>query len=263
MARYDHSVSTLQARTIVETIEKDARDMSTRFLIEDTAFDIVHNLEREFPAQFPMEDEKSLLAFTFSACAKFAIKTGDLHILEYIRMLAEIKEDNETALHDFGAFGDLYEILIRCAFVRKKALLKWSMLSVKQINAVDIVSRKYGKIEVGHNGKTLTFGTMNDFMKGDYDSFVYGVFSEEDKKAIYNLCKNYEYDKAIDYVTSYSVYWASKYQFQKDMDNLTRGQGITAKKCGIQIVYNPSKYNAFVNAIENGIFESLNETLKK
>ena len=100
-------------------------------------------------------------------------------------------------------------------------------------------------------------------MAGDFTSVVYGVFSEEDKKEVYTLRRNKEYEKAIDYITSYSVYWDSKYQFENDMNNLTRGKGITVKKCGVQVVYNAGKYNAFVSALEEGKFTSLFDMLNR
>ena len=271
MARYENSLSTIQARSILYFIDHNAPAMRDRYAIEDFTFSVVEKMENEFPSIFPVDNSTgkqnhphfSYLAFTFSACAKFAIKCGDLNILEYIAILSEVKENNEKDIHDFGAFGDLFEVLIRCAFMRKKSLVKWSALSVKSIETSDIISKKYGIIEVGHNGKTLTFGTVFDYMSGDYTSMVYGVFSEEDKKEVYSLCREKEYEKALDYVTSYSVYWESKYEFESDMNNLTRGKGITVKSCGIQVVYNDGKYNAFVNAIEDGKFTSLYEMLNR
>ena len=271
MARYENALTTLQARTIIFFIEKNAPTMRDRYAIEDFTFETVEYMEANFSEVFPIDNSKgkannphfSYLAFTFSACAKYAIKTGDLNVLEYIAILAEVKEENEQDIHDFGAFGDLFEVLVRCAFMRKQSLVRWSMLSVKSIETADIISKKYGIIEVGHNGKTLTFGTLFDHMSGDYTSMVYGVFTEEDKKEVYTLCKNKEYEKALDYVTSYSVYWASKYQFEDDMNNLSRGKGITVKQCGVQVVYNASKYNAFISALEEGKFISLYEMLKR
>ena len=265
MARYENSLSTLQARSILYYIEHNAPTMTDKYAIEGFAFSVVEEMEKTFPAQFPTIGDLhfSYLAFTFAACARFAIKCGDLSILEYIAILAEVKEGNEKDIHDFGAFGDLFEILIRCAFMRKLSLVKWSALSVKAINNSDIVSRKYGKIEVGHNGKTLTFGTLFDYMAGDYNAVVYGVFTEEDKKEVYTLCRNKEYEKALDYVTSYSVLWESKFDFEKDMNGLTRGKGITVKSCGVQVVYNAGKYSAFVDAIESGKFTSLFDTLNR
>lgn len=271
MARYENSLSTLQARSILYYIENNAPTMRDKYAVEDFAFSVVAKMENDFSEIFPVDDSNgkennphfSYLAFTFAACAKFAIKCGDLNILEYISILAEVKEGNEKDFHDFGAFGDLYEVLIRCAFMRKKALVRWYMLSVKAVENDDMISRKYGIIEVGHNGKTLTFGTVFDHMAGNYNAVVYGVFSEDDKKEVYNLCRNKEYEKALDYVTSYSVYWASKYDFENDMNNLTRGKGITVKKCGVQVVYNDGKYNAFVSALEEGKLTSLFDTLNR
>ena len=271
MSRFACALSVLQSRTILYYIENNAPKMSDRYAVEDFAFSVVEEMETSFPAQFPTDEDKAkqdnphwgYLAFTFSACARFAIKCGDLSILEYIAILAEVKEENEKDIHDFGAFGDLYEILIRCALMRKLSLVKWSTLTVKAINTADVVSSKFGTVEIGHNGKTLSFGTMFDYMQGDYNSVIYGVFTEEDKTEVYRLCKEQQYEKAIDYVTSYSVYWSNKYEFQNDMDSLTRGKGITAKGANIQVVFNAGKYNAFVNAIEEGKFTSLYDTLNR
>lgn len=271
MARYENALTTLQARSIVAYVEGNAPAMRTKYDVDDFAFEVVEMLEKEYPSIFPVDDTKgkennphySYLAFTFAACAKFAVKCGDLNILDYISILAEVKEGNEKDIHDLGAFGDLYEVLIRCALMRKRALVKWYLLSVKAIENADIISRKYGTIEVGHNGKTLTFGTVFNHMAGDYNAVIYGVFSDEDKKEVYRLCKAHEYEKALDYVTTYSVYWADKYAFENDMNNLTRGKGITVKTCGVQVVYNTGKYNAFLTAIENGVFTSLFDMLNR
>lgn len=263
MARHENSLTTLQARTIISAIVVYVGSLCNRENIEKAALSIVDNLISLFPVQFPSVDKLSFLSFTLSSCAKEGIKRNELTILDYLSILADIKENNEQEINDFGAFGDLYEILVRCAFMRKLALVRWSMLSVKDIKTADIVSKKFGVVEVGHNGKTLTFGTMFDYMDGDYTSMVYGVFSEEDKKEVYNLVRNREYEKAIDYVCAYSGYWANKYDFQKDMDGLTRGKGITVKACGVQVVYNAGKYDAFLSALEEGTITSLAETLNR
>lgn len=271
MARYENTLTTLQARSILYYIEHNAPAMVTKYDVDDFAFEVVEKMETEYADIFPVDDSNgkknnphfSYLAFTFAACAKFAVKSGSLKILDYISILAEVKEGNEKDIHDFGAFGDLYEVLIRCAFMRRKALVKWYFLSVKAIETADMISKKYGIVEVGHNGKTLTFGTVFDHMAGNYTSVVYGVFSEEDKKEVYRLCREHEYEKALDYVTTYSVYWSDKYAFENDMNSLTRGKGITVKACGVQVVYNAGKYNAFLQAIENGVFVSLFDMLNR
>lgn len=263
MSRHENSLTTLQARSILSAILAFIGSLSSRSDIEKAAFSIVDNLISLFPVQFPSVDKLSFLSFALSSCAKEGIKRGELTILDYLSILADIKEENEKNISDYGAFGDLFEILVRCAFMRKFALVRWSMLSVKDIKTADIISKKYGVIEVGHNGKTLTFGTVFDYMEGSYTSVVYGVFSEEDKKEVYTLVRNKEYEKAIDYICAYSAYWENKYDFQKDMDNLTRGKGITVKSCGVQVVYNAGKYDAFLAALEEGKIKSLAETLNR
>lgn len=271
MSRFEKALNTLQSRTIIDYIRKNAPAMVTRSDIEDFAFEMIEKLEKDFPADFPVNNSAcksdnphfSYLAFSFAHCARFAIQTGSLTGKEYISILADVKETNENDVRDFGAFGDLFEILIRCAFMRRYSLVKWSTLAVKDIEKLDMESKKYGKVEIGHNGKTFSYGTLFDYMSGDFTSVVYGVFNDEDKKEIYKLCRMEEYEKAIDYVTTYSVYWENKYTFQNDMDNLTRGKGIAKKGGSIQVVYNSGKYNAFLDAIENGTFVSLYEMLKR
>ena len=261
MARYTNTLTTLQSRTLVSLINSMDEKLCDKATIEKVAMHAVEMAESKFPVQFPADMHKSYIAFALSACGRLGVKNGELNVTEYIAMLASAKQENEKSLKDFGAFGDLFEILVRCAMIRNINLVKWSALSVKDVKHADIVSKRFGIIEVGHNGKTLTFGTLVDYMEGDYNAFVYGVFSDEDKETVYKLCIDKNYDKAIDYVTSYSVYWSDKYKFQNDMDSLTRGKGITVKGENVQVVYNSGKYNAFVDAIENGTFTSLYETL--
>lgn len=263
MARYENALSTLQARTLVDIISRYHGMLNNKEDIKRIGKLVVKFAMNHYPKHFPKEDYKAFLSFSLSATATEAVKRGDMTVLDYIAMLAETKEENEKNLSDYGAFGDLYEILIRCAFISKISLVRWTALHIKDIKHSDMVSKKYGITEIGHNGKTLSFGTLLDYMSGDYTSVVYGVFSDEDKKEIYSLCKSGQYKKVMQYVKDYSVYWSNKYDFQKDMDSLTAGKGITAKTCGVQVVYNTGKYNAFVSALNNGIFKSLAETLKK
>ena len=126
MARYENTLSTLQARSILYYIENNAPKMVDKYDVEDFAFSVVEEMEKTFPVQFPVVGDLHFgyLAFTFAACARFAIKCGDLSILEYISILAEVKEGNEKDIHDLGAFGDLFEVLIRCALMRKLSLVK-------------------------------------------------------------------------------------------------------------------------------------------
>ena len=264
MNKHDNKLTTAQARTALAAINAaDIAALDNRPMIHETAAAIVSNLCIAFPKNYPADIIPALFAFVLSNLGRRAVREGIVKVPEYIAMIAEEKQENESSLRDFGAFGDLFEILARIALVKKSSLVSWRLLSVRDIMACDVVSRKYGRIEIGHNGKTLTFGTFFDYMAGDYDAVIYGVFSAEDKAEIYNLCKNGEYENAVSYISEYSALWENKYQFQHDMDNISRGAGITEKGGQIQVVFNPSKYDAFLRALENGVFPSLAETLKK
>ena len=261
MGRYENALSTLQVRTIISAVGLLDVDFTDKYIIEEHAFSVVESLQKAFPEDFPIILSRRFVACALAACAKKGVQTGALPVAEYIGILSATKQDNETNLYDFGAFGDLYEVLIRCALVKVTNFFRCTTLYVKPMGETDIVSKKYGKLEVGHNGKTFTFGTLFDYMAGDYTGIIYGVFSKEDKMEIYRLCQEHEFQKAVDYVTSYSALWVDKYEFQKDIDNLSRGKGITKKSGCIQVVFNESKYNAFVNALANGTIKSLYETL--
>ena len=203
----------------------------------------------------------SLIAFILSSLEKKAIDNRKISPVEYLAIFAEVKSENEVIINDFGAFGDLFEVLVRCALVKKLSLLRSSMLYTKASGDNDIISKKLGKLEVGHNGKSFTQGNLFDYMAGDYNAIVYGMFSVDDKEEIYTYCKQKEYEKAIDYVSQYACYWSDKYAFLSDMNNLTRGKGITVKGENIQVVYNDGKYTAFQMAIEAGAFHTLSEIL--
>lgn len=261
MARYENALTTLQVRTILHAVNMVSVELNSRKVIEKESIAIVHFLSEKFPADFPIVLHKRMMACTLSAVGKKAVYDGTLSVADYIGMIASAKEENETIINDFGAFGDLYEILIRCALVRVKNFLKATALYVKPRGECDVISKKYGRLEIGHNGKTLSNGTLFDFMEGDYDGMVYGVFSPDDKKVIYDYCQSGEFGKAMQFACENSVLWLNKYDFQNDMDNLTRGQGIAKKGGDIQVVFNSGKYDAFINAIEEGKFTSLSDIL--
>ena len=262
MARHETALTTMQARTILSQIKRYAKPITTKDDIKKVGILAAKLCMRDYAKDFPKENGKLFYAFALSATARHAVKVGTLKVLDYVSFLAETKENNEKEINDFGAFGDLYEILVRCAFMRSLSLVNWTTLAVKPIKEVDIDSKKFGLIEVGHNGKTLTQGTLIDYMEGEYTAVVYGTFSEEDKAKVYEYCKNKELKNAVEYIAQYSGYWSDKYAFQNDMDNLTTGKGITKKGNDIQVVYNAGKYKAFQNALSNGLLPSLYEIIK-
>lgn len=98
---------------------------------------------------------------------------------------------------DKGAFGDLIEVLVRVAS-KPEALITLNDLHVADVSKADIVLRGV-KTEIGTNGKT--FGQSSyDIPLGNFERFIYGTFTENDKIKIFNLCMNEQYKKAIEYV---------------------------------------------------------------
>ena len=274
MARHDTALSTIQARTILDYCDRfSVASLRTEEEITAEALNVTDfifnnpDLKDFFLSSSEDENEREqddvrmtalVMSCALSALARKAVRTGQVTVKEYVAILANVKSRNEKSLKDYGAFGDLLEILVRCFFMGSIALVNWRTLTVKYLYDCDIISKKYGRIEVGHNGKSLTFGTLFDHMAGDYDAIVYGVFSEYDKKQVYKFCRNQELENAVDYVAHRVVYWKNKYSFERDMNELSRGKGITVKReTGVQVVYNESKMKAFCSALDEGTFERL------
>lgn len=259
--KHNNTLTTLQSRTLLALIKRDEAILSSIETIKQVAYSVVGHCLTEYTTIFHECDKLNYLAFALAFTAQKALKEKMLSCLEYVKLLAEHKQENEQQLKDYGAFGDLYEVLIRVALLRKFVLVRPSALLVHDILNNDIVSKKFGILEVGQNGKTFQEGTVFDYMEGTFTSVIYGVFSDEDKQAIYNYCIAGNIERAVEYVKSYSVYWENKYQFLNDMDNLTRGKGLTIKSGKVMVQFNSGKYNAFINAIENGQFKALSEIL--
>lgn len=259
---HNATISTLAARTALARIEKDTSSLNTVKEIYSTSSRIFKELYHNFPSVYKVDMKMSVIAFLLSNVAKKAVKVGDITLGEFMQFLAKHKARIAVQMDDFGAFGDLLEVLVRLSFVQKN-FRNWKMLSVREYGKADIVSSRLGKVEIGHNGKTLSFGTLYDYMEGNYDSMVYGTFSVEDKEEIYKYCIKGQYEDACNYVKEYMCVWENKYQFQHDMDSLSRGKGITLKGECVQVVYNDSKYKAFQDAIESKRFITLKEYLKK
>jgi hypothetical protein len=261
MKEHKTSLTLLQARTIKALVNDFSEELTNSFQIASAGEKLTEKLEKNFPSQFNSSNHHLTIAFTLATLAKKAVDNGSISAVEYLSIYAETKSQNEILLDDFGAFGDLFEVLVRCAFVKKLSLVRSSMLHVKKATVTDMISKKYGKIEIGHNGKTFTQGTLFDYMAGDFNAVVYGMYSLDDKEKIYDYCINKKYDNAIDYILNYTCFWSDKYTFLHDMDNLSRGKGIGVKGENVQVYYNDGKYNSFQMAIESGLFHTLSEIL--
>jgi hypothetical protein len=120
------------------------------------------------------------------ALAFFAFcKADKKDVTGYIRHYANFKKQCYYRLSDFGAFGDLAETLARLACKPRNL---WSLrdIHVKRAGDVDIVIRGK-KFELGTNGKTFSESTENDAMTGKYSAVCYGVFTNDEKRDLFNM----------------------------------------------------------------------------
>ena len=260
-----YTLGTLEKNSIRDYVDNNVtfEDLKSFKTLQTKAVVFMTVLEHKYPTVFKTEYHNVYVAFTLAYCAKKAIDVSAITVCKYIRFYAEQKRNNTEELNDYGAFGDLFELLVRLAFIGNLTLVRSSSLHVKEQAKTDIVSNRYGKIEVGHNGKTWSKATVFNFMNGEFDSVVYGMFSAFDRQQIYSLCACGNIEQAVKYVKEYSCFWSDKNQYLADMDNLSRGKGLTIKAGCVQTVYNDSKYQAFNAAIEEKRFTTLSDILNK
>lgn len=259
---YSVSVSTLQAKTLLALVSAliFPAVVNSSF-IAVSAVSVVNDAINRFPAVFSVSDFSLFLSFTQSAIAKKAYKEGVINLYDFVALYAKEKQQVWQERKDKGFFGDLLEVLIRIILINSINLVHANALSVAEFKRIDIVSKRYGKVEVGHNGKTWSNGTMIDYMAGDYTSVIYGVFSDIDKDLIINLCANGELEKALQEVKKRCAYWADKYDFLRDYNRLSLTgkpvRNMTVKSGKVMTQYNDGIYFRFLEKIETGEFTTL------
>ena len=113
------TLSTLAARTALAAIEKDETKLDSMKSIYQTSAQVFKQLYKNFPSVYTSEMKKSVIAFILSNVAKKAVKIGDISIADFMRFYAKHKARIAISMNDFGAFGDLLEVLIRLYFVTK------------------------------------------------------------------------------------------------------------------------------------------------
>jgi len=256
-----YSLTTLDKNDVKILLEKvnieQCENMETLGIIAENIYSELHEL---FPQAYTDEKKGPVIAWTGYKLAEKAVNYGIVKPLEYLRFYAQLKKD-EFLRGDYGAFGDLLEVLVRVKFLKNIHLLRVYHLKVQGQGITDIISKKYGKIEVGHNGKTWASASRFDYMNGDFSTVVYGMFSDMDREKVFNYMKKSDYEKALAFIGKRCGVWTNKYNFLSDMDNLSRGKGIAEKGNNIQSQSNESRYYMFIDAIDSGRFTSLNQLL--
>lgn len=258
MARHNYSINTLQAKTLKKAMETM---VFTAENVQNVAVEKVNELIEKFPVVFSADEFNSYVAFILSECMKKLYADGIITLSEFIAYYANHKKSMEKNSKDFGAFGDLFELLVRIIIIGNLNLVRSSALSVASFGKNDVVSKKYGIIEIGHNGKTFTSGTCFDYMEGDYSTVIYGMFSAIDKTLIYELCMNGNVQSAIKEIKKRTAIWIDKYQFEKDINHLGHNgkeiKALTIKSGNVQLQFTDGMYYNFLEKIEQGIFKTL------
>lgn len=260
--KHDCKLSLVQVKTLDALITHDITILNSRAAIAFVANKVVDFAIDNYSKLYNITDRPLYLAYALAKTGLKAIKLKMLPVLDYIQIVAEQKRDGEQNAQglykdsDLGAFGDLYEILVKCALVKNVNLIKARQLTVRELDDFDVVSKKYGKIEIGHNGKTLSQGNALDFLDGDYKTFIYGVFDDMTKKQVYDACLQKDIATAIKIIKAYSAIFVNKYDFYK-LQDLRRGKIITIKSGKVMVQYNPQFYRMFINALENDYIVSL------
>lgn len=263
--KHDYKLTMVQVKTLDALINHDTGLIKDRETISACADRVITYAIANYSTIFSTAETPLYYAYACTKAAAKAIKLKTINVFDYIALLASEKCDGEHNAHglykdsDFGAFGDLFEILVKCALVKNINLIKSRQLTVRELDDFDVISKKYGKIEIGHNGKTFNQGTALDFLSGDYKALIYGVFDDETKAQVYNACMNGDIKTAIAIIKAYSAIFADKYDFYK-LQTLRRGKIITIKSGKIMIQYNAQFYKMFVAALESDFIVSL-ETL--
>jgi len=183
--------------------------------------------------------------------------------LDCLKEYACFKSMTEQKLNDYGAFGDTLETALRCS-VKPEWSIQWNDLHVARQSKTDLTLRGV-KCEIGHNGKTFSDTDINNPFADYYDMIIYGVFSDNEKHDIYTLLINGQYEKVFEAVQSMMYVFDKETFFRCMTEKAGRAPMYQYKPTAgcWQVIYNPSKYTAFLHMVENEKIPTLGEYLKK
>lgn len=184
-------------------------------------------------------------------------------IYDYIIGYINWKQRIFQKMNDLGAFGDSIETIVHLVACRKIWRTSRKNLHVSEISKTDV--RINGiRYEVGHNGKTWNDSIPDDAMHGPFDGVIYGVFDAEETEIIINFFRAGKTLKGIKAVCDLLYVFPDKYAHQAFMDSLGRSATIQYKGHldKYQTIYNDSKRNAFIKAVENSGYLTLTKYMQ-
>lgn len=257
-----NTLSTLVSRSLAYALSEyvsTLQNLPVRADLDKSITDTIDNIRAILKVDF---DFDRAFAFSLSVVYRTALERKMISVRDYISLLAEHKE-RAYMEGDFGAFGDLFEILVRLAALPSLNLAHGAHLYVKPQEMIDITIHGV-RFEVGHNGKTWTHATINDAMFGPFEGVIYGVFDNETAQDVFVMARQGRIEKAIDIISAYTGVWVDKNQFAEDMQNLyPRGKAFAIKSSKVMSQYNAGFARRFIMAIENDEIQTLESFFNK
>lgn len=199
-----------------------------------------------------------LASVGFCACHVERCIIENRSIMEYLHDYILFKYESFKTFNDLGYFGDITETVCHLLVSEKTWRVNRNNLHVSASGKND-TQYKGEKMEIGTNGKSFLESTETDYMNGKYTCLVYGMFDDMDKETIYNYVREGKTERAIKEIASLLYVFENKYDFPVFMDSISRGKSLAWKGNYMQVVYNPSKHNAFCKAIQETDFPTLYE----
>lgn len=217
------------AKTVIRLLCKRLQSMG---LVEDTG---------EYNAMLAV----SLAFYTMAKAERNGVKPVDM-----VKQYAAFKQATSEQLNDLGAFGDLWEVLLRI-FCKPASLVRFNDLHV-QVGSTTDINIRGKRCEIGTNGKTLADSTKEEPLHGPYDYMVYAVIDEDEKAAFFRLAKSGRVMEAARQAARCSYVFDKQTFFDLMATECGRKPAIQYKETAghWQVVYNPSKHSAFLKMVE-------------
>ena len=170
-------------------------------------------------------------------------------VQDYLQKYLLFKFAQYYNFSDYGAIGDAIETICHAAVNEYWWRVKRENLHVAATGKVDLTYKKQ-KLEVGTNGKSFLESTEEDYMNGKYSGVIYGVFSDDEKIMLYEYLKQGKLKQVISSVLDMLYFFPTKQGFSDFMAMVGRSSSLKWKGDYMQVIYNPSKHNAFLEKAE-------------
>ena len=182
--------------------------------------------------------------------------------LEVFPQYAAFKQTTTNKLSDYGAFADMWEILLRM-YTKPEWAIQFSDMHVKRQYDVDITIRGK-KCEVGTNGKTFAESTEEEASAGRYDYILYTVLDDDEKQAFFRMVKTGRVKEAMQQAARMTYCFEKNQFFSLLSEKCGRAPMVKYKETAgyWQVIYNPSKHTAFLKMVEAEKIPTLDNWIK-